>query len=313
MKHGHIFRRAGFAVIGLALGLSVARADTNFTDLWWNPAESGWGTTFTQEKNGPIFSAMYVYDAAGKPVWVTGIMDPKSSNGPERSYEGNLYEVTGGTPLTQSAFNGAGVASAAVGTMQFVPDSPTAGTMTYVYKGTSVSKKIERFTVSPLSWGATAAGMPYRAIMHTRSNGACSATFDANTTQAFSFRSENSVTSGATRITFGQCDAGSTTSCPVSAPVCTFTSSNPLAQKGSVMSLSGNLECTVGGSNNPFSGGKAGTFRAEFRDLRTDDNGISGKLFVTDDSCSVVNSVVFKHSGWVSSCTYSGNTLTCSN
>lgn len=42
----------------------------NWTDLWWNASESGWGINITI-KNDQFFAAWFVYDAAGKPTWYT--------------------------------------------------------------------------------------------------------------------------------------------------------------------------------------------------------------------------------------------------
>ena len=42
--------------------LNLARA-TNYQDLWWNPAESGWGVNFTHQGD-IIFATWFTYDAA---------------------------------------------------------------------------------------------------------------------------------------------------------------------------------------------------------------------------------------------------------
>ena len=44
-------------------------AATNYQDLWWNPAESGWGVNFTHQGD-VIFATWFTYDAAGKPWWL---------------------------------------------------------------------------------------------------------------------------------------------------------------------------------------------------------------------------------------------------
>ena len=38
----------------------------DYTDLWWNPNESGWGLTITQHPSTNIFAAWYVYGSDGK-------------------------------------------------------------------------------------------------------------------------------------------------------------------------------------------------------------------------------------------------------
>ncbi len=40
----------------------------DYTDLWWNASESGWGMVITQQY-GVMFLAWYVYDNGGNPVW----------------------------------------------------------------------------------------------------------------------------------------------------------------------------------------------------------------------------------------------------
>ncbi len=42
----------------------------DFTDLWWNPNESGWGISI-HTKRRSFFAAWFVYDAQGVPVWYT--------------------------------------------------------------------------------------------------------------------------------------------------------------------------------------------------------------------------------------------------
>ncbi len=50
----------------------VSRLETypayDYTDLWWNPSESGWGLSLHVKRN-ILFGAWFVYDASGKPTW----------------------------------------------------------------------------------------------------------------------------------------------------------------------------------------------------------------------------------------------------
>jgi hypothetical protein len=49
---------------------STAYPAYDFSDIWWNATESGWGISI-HAKNDKLFAAWFVYDAAGKPVWYT--------------------------------------------------------------------------------------------------------------------------------------------------------------------------------------------------------------------------------------------------
>jgi hypothetical protein len=73
----------------------------DWTDLWWNPAENGWGMSITM-KGSAFFGAWYTYDNAGKAVWYTlqaGLWANSSC------YAGDIIK-TSGTPL--GGINGLG-------------------------------------------------------------------------------------------------------------------------------------------------------------------------------------------------------------
>ena len=44
---------------------------TDYTGLWWNPEESGWGLTLHQGATHAVFGAWFVYGAGGEPEWFT--------------------------------------------------------------------------------------------------------------------------------------------------------------------------------------------------------------------------------------------------
>lgn len=62
----------------------------NFTDLWWNPNESGWGLLVSHEFN-VMFLAWFVYDANGLPVWYVASDCVVNGNG----CTGDLFRTTG--------------------------------------------------------------------------------------------------------------------------------------------------------------------------------------------------------------------------
>lgn len=111
---------------------------TNYQDLWWNPAESGWGVNLAHQGN-ILFATLYTYDASGQPLWLS------MSNGPlvgTRTYSGTLYRSTG--PVFNANPWGA-YALQAVGTMTFVFTNGNNGTLTYSVNGIQVVKSIQRF------------------------------------------------------------------------------------------------------------------------------------------------------------------------
>lgn len=44
---------------------------TDYTGLWWNPQESGWGLALHQSPLHAVFGAWFVYGANGQPQWYT--------------------------------------------------------------------------------------------------------------------------------------------------------------------------------------------------------------------------------------------------
>ena len=110
---------------------------TNYQDLWWNPAESGWGVNVTHQGN-ILFATLFTYDAAGQGKWFVLSNGTKTGAG---AYSGKLY-VTAGPAFNASPWVAA--TSTAVGTMSFNFTSGNAGTLTYTVNGVPVTKAIQR-------------------------------------------------------------------------------------------------------------------------------------------------------------------------
>lgn len=116
---------------------------SNHTDIWWNPAEPGWGIYLT-EAGGQIFLTWYTYANDGKPMWVTGLL-ARGNNG---TYTGTLNRPNAGTPFSQingpaTAFPVPEVGSA---TLNF-SDGET-GVFNYTLDGVSQQKSIIRVQYS---------------------------------------------------------------------------------------------------------------------------------------------------------------------
>ena len=48
---------------------------TNYQDMWWNPAESGWGVNIVHQ-NSTLFATLMTYDLAGDDLWLVMSRDP---------------------------------------------------------------------------------------------------------------------------------------------------------------------------------------------------------------------------------------------
>jgi len=109
----------------------------DYTDLWWNPDESGWGVALTQQY-GMVSASWYSYDATGKAVWYVGTCTVSGSG----CTTTDLYQVTGGSPPT-SAWHGTN-APAKAGTISFAFTDANNGTMSYTINGVPGSSSIKR-------------------------------------------------------------------------------------------------------------------------------------------------------------------------
>ena len=123
----------------------------DYTGLWWNPSQSGWGLTLAQH-GATIFGAWYVYDAAGQPTWVT--MPGGRWTSPTR-YSGELYASTGPDPT--GFFDPSRVARSAVGTATLDFSSADRGTLAYFVGGASGAIAISRMLFGPFDAAPVAA------------------------------------------------------------------------------------------------------------------------------------------------------------
>lgn len=124
----------------------------DFSGMWWNPAESGWGLSIAQSATNQMFVAFYAYDASGNPEWF--VVPGGTWSSPVR-WSGTLYR-TSGPPLGVlfgGTFNPQAVVRTPVGTasLDFVPhlhalDNPAFGEARFEYQidGVTGSRLIRR-------------------------------------------------------------------------------------------------------------------------------------------------------------------------
>ncbi len=148
---------AGTYTLSLA-ALAPFAIDTTaaaLTGLWWNPNESGWGITLTQQ--GPIiFAAWYTYDQAGTALWY--VMSNCAISG--NACTGDIYRVVGGTPLT-NPWDGSGRVVTTVGTGTLTFSGKDNGTISYTINGVAGNKQITRQLFGS---GTTAPAIDYSAL-----------------------------------------------------------------------------------------------------------------------------------------------------
>jgi hypothetical protein len=110
---------------------------TNFQDLWWNPAEPGWGVNIAHQGN-ILFATLFTYDAAGRDLWLVMGRGERISDG---LYIGDLLATTG-PPFNAAAWGE--VTTDKVGTLTLQFTRGNEGTLAYNYNGVLVVKPIVR-------------------------------------------------------------------------------------------------------------------------------------------------------------------------
>lgn len=151
-----VFRRClGCAAALLALLVSLPASAQNYSDIWWNPAESGWGLTIA-DHGSQMFAVWYTYDANGRPTWF--VLSGGTFSNDRRTFSGDLYQTTG--PSYNQPFVSSQVAVTRVGgaTLDFAPPGQPAGKASFSYTvgNVSATRIIERqpFGNAAPDWGA---------------------------------------------------------------------------------------------------------------------------------------------------------------
>lgn len=131
----------------LALAPTMARA-ADFTDIWYIPAESGWGVNVVQS-NAFMFVTFFIYGADKKPTWYSANLTADGSG----AYSGKLYATTG--TYYALPWNPADLTQTEVGTATFQPTSNATATLTYILTAGSVTvtKSIQRQTLTAIPLG----------------------------------------------------------------------------------------------------------------------------------------------------------------
>lgn len=114
---------------------------TDQSDLWYIPAESGWGMQLVQ-RGSVIFATLFVYGPSGAPTWYTATLDYTTNF----VWTGDLYATTGDY-FTLVPFNPSDVKLTNVGTMTWQSQTVNTGMLTYVVGANTVVKNMVRQTL----------------------------------------------------------------------------------------------------------------------------------------------------------------------
>ncbi len=123
-----------------SFGLTADPATSvNYTDLWWNPSESGWGINLAHQGD-IIFAAWYTYAVDGKPLFLVGTLN-KAADG---TYAGDLYRATGpaGASMTAAAVGTASLAFINGNNATLTTTAQLAGMTSPMTRTSSITRQI---------------------------------------------------------------------------------------------------------------------------------------------------------------------------
>ena len=143
-----MLKRLFLAIMLFAAAGQAAAVD--YTDIWWIPAEAGWGVNVVQSDSF-VFVTFFIYGADGKPTWYTANLYLDATG----NFNGLLYATTG-TPFALP-WVPAQVIQAPVGTASFQPTGPSTAKLVYILTSgpilATVTKSIQRQTLTTITVG----------------------------------------------------------------------------------------------------------------------------------------------------------------
>ena len=111
----------------------------DYTDLWWNPDESGWGLNLVQNASRVIFAVWYTYGADQKETWYHLSSGTWTS---ANTYTGTIYATSG--PAANQFFDPGRVTRNPVGTGTLTFSDASHGVWSFSVNNVSGSKVITR-------------------------------------------------------------------------------------------------------------------------------------------------------------------------
>jgi hypothetical protein len=242
-------------LLALSIGAAsnAARA-TEYTDLWYIPAESGWGMQTGHQAN-TMFATIYVFGPTGLPTWFTGFGTATTPGG--STFTGMLFATTG--PYYGSTVFAPPAVTREAGTFTFQGTSPTTATLTYVADGVTVTKQVQRLTLALHNLSGSYIGS-FLSVQHSCANPASNGLF--NGSGPFTIV-HNPAAGPAVTITATLTDN-------IISFTCTYTGN--YSQLGRIGSIVGTYQCTSG---------HAGTWNANEIEVSTL-GGILGRYSATN-------------------------------
>ena len=136
------FAAVFLASLAIALPARATTFSVDFTDIWWNALEDGWGVTVSQQGD-IIFATFFIYGPDSSARWFSAALFPVAGSSSVVTFSGDLFRSSGSFYGDPNFRKLSGV-KAGTATMTF--NSAVTGTLMYNIDGVSVTKQITRQT-----------------------------------------------------------------------------------------------------------------------------------------------------------------------
>ncbi len=231
---------------------NVAPATTfsvNYSDLWWDAAEPGWGVNLSQQAD-VILGTIFVYGEGERAAWYSTTLNYQSTGvDGALTFKGDLF-LTSGSPAG-TPWDSARLKYRQVGTATLTFGDGTHALLVYTVDGTPVSKQISRQTLRAESLAGVYIG------------GTTDITFNCSPPSR-----NNLLTTDPGQLTITQIGDNVT----ILAPTCTYT--GKYVQHGQLGEVAGSYTCTNGALG-----------MTTFRAMKTEQGGLVGTYTGKDSSC----------------------------
>jgi hypothetical protein len=119
---------------------------SDYTGLWWNSSESGWGMNVIQQEQ-ILFITLFIYGTGNAPTWyvASNVAFTSANAAGDRTYTGQLFATTG-TPFGTVPFVPSSVTVTQPGNITFVGRADGTATLQYNVGATTVNKTLVRQT-----------------------------------------------------------------------------------------------------------------------------------------------------------------------
>jgi hypothetical protein len=225
-----------------------------YTDIWYIPAEAGWGVNVVQS-DAFMFITFFIYGADGKPTWFTGQVTQDSSG----NFNGTLYSTNGTYYLSPWA----GFSGGPAGTVSFQPLGPYNAKLIYTVNGVgTVTKFIQRQNLTTIALGGTYSGAQsgtYSNCSTSTSNSSYRDFFDLQVTH---LKDPTGVTDGSVTFVFSYPNLSCTFSGTLvlhgqlySVPVASYQCSNGLMTSAAMTEIKATAQGVEGRFGAPSVGG----------------------------------------------------------